>query len=699
MAQVSKVKLGFKQSMHMLLPYIKKRIFEQVSSVALIVVYLILFQMLILGLSLANAGVIALGLGLVVLGLAFFMEGLLIGLMPLGEILGLQLPQKTKLPFILAFAFVLGLGATFAEPAIGVLKLAGASVKAWEAPLLYYLLNLGSGMLVISVGVGVGIAVLFGMLRFMYGWSLKPFIFVLIPLLSVITILSAFNANMLSISGLAWDTGGVTTGPVTVPLVLALGIGISRMSSKSDGGGGGFGVVTLASAFPILTVMALGFFLNFNMPAPQAEASFFARTQQSSIQQLFGDEAATERYVLQVAGPEGIAAWYGKPEVFEARIQALASSDKDRLASFGTESAFHTWMATRCPQDLLSRLVQAGLYTDPGSANASVPANAPGSAFDVLFRNFLGALQAIIPLSGLLLVVLLFIVREKLPKPDEVNLGIVLAVIGMALFSIGIELGLSNIGNQVGGNLPALYQPIYSTSEKKVFRNFDQDQIQTSINPAGGTESFFWVKEGKTYQAIPFESQAYDQTNRTYTWIPALGPLYGGGTFSPGVFILLIFAFFMGYAATMAEPALNALGMTVEDITVGTFKKKLLMQAVAIGVGIGIAVGVSKILYDIPIIWLLAPPYALLMFMTAMSSEDYVNIAWDSAGVTTGPVTVPLVLAMGLGIGTQMGIVEGFGILAAASVFPILSVLTVGLLVSFRRKKNLAALNGKGGAA
>ena len=77
------------------------------------------------------------------------------------------------------------------------------------------------------------------------------------------------------------------------------------------------------------------------------------------------------------------------------------------------------------------------------------------------------------------------------------------------------------------------------------------------------------------------------------------------------------------------------------------------------------------------------------MVLTVISSEDFVNIGWDSAGVTTGPVTVPLVLAMGLGLGSQVGSIEGFGILSLASVCPILSVLLVGLYVTGRRKAEL----------
>jgi hypothetical protein len=117
------------------------------------------------------------------------------------------------------------------------------------------------------------------------------------------------------------------------------------------------------------------------------------------------------------------------------------------------------------------------------------------------------------------------------------------------------------------------------------------------------------------------------------------------------------------------------------------------MHTVATGVGVGIAVGAAKIIWDIPLIWLLVPPYLILLIITKFSSEEFVNIGWDSAGVTTGPVTVPLVLAMGLGIGTQVGVVEGFGILSLASVYPILGVLLVGLYTIRKSKKLLLSNN------
>ena len=170
-----------------------------------------------------------------------------------------------------------------------------------------------------------------------------------------------------------------------------------------------------------------------------------------------------------------------------------------------------------------------------------------------------------------------------------------------------------------------------------------------------------------------------------------------------GLFIALAFAWLLGFGATLAEPALNALGLTVENLTNGSFKKRTLMYAVSLGVACGIALGVGKIIFDVPIAFLLVPGYIIAVVLTFLSNEEYVNIAWDSAGVTTGPVTVPLVLAMGLGFGNAMGAIEGFGILSMASIGPIIAVLSTGLYIRWkinrRRAGSTATLEDYEGAS
>jgi hypothetical protein len=286
--------------------------------------------------------------------------------------------------------------------------------------------------------------------------------------------------------------------------------------------------------------------------------------------------------------------------------------------------------------------------------------------------------------------VLIVVLREKLPKPDETALGLALAIIGMGIFSIGIVFGLDKLGTQVGQKLPSSFTQIKLEDNKKTIANFDKSVVQTALDSDGNKNSFFYAQEGTEIKTIPFKEDDLNKTTGQLNYVPTRGPLFGEDGGLVGILVVLLFAFIMGYGATLAEPALNALGATVEELTVGTFKKSLLMQAVALGVGVGIALGVAKIIWNIPLIYMMGPPYVLLLIITKLSTEEFVNIGWDSAGVTTGPITVPLVLAMGLAVGQQVGVVEGFGILSMASVCPILSVLCVGLVVTKRREAVVA---------
>jgi len=224
------------------------------------------------------------------------------------------------------------------------------------------------------------------------------------------------------------------------------------------------------------------------------------------------------------------------------------------------------------------------------------------------------------------------VLREKIHNSGIITYGIALAVIGMIIFSLGLTYGLAKLGGQSGGFIPAAFSQVSSV-------------------------------EGS--------------------------PLY---FYSLGILIALFFAWALGFGATLAEPALNALGITVEQLTNGAFKKSTLMYAVSFGVGFGIAIGVAKIVFDIQIAYLLIAFYALAIVLTYLSSEEFVNIAWDSAGVTTGPVTVPLVLAMGLGFANSANAIEGFGILSMASIGPIIAVQATGLWINMkvgRKRKKL----------
>ncbi len=247
----------------MLKPYISTRFMEQLKAVMPLAIYMILFQILILRQFSADYWILTGGLFAVIVGLMFFMEGLKLGLMPFGAVIGSTLPRKLSLPLVLTITALLGIGVTFAEPAIGALKTAGQNVSVEQTPYLYALLNNWSEVLVLVVGISVGLAAVLGTLRFVYGWSLKPIIYMaLIPIL-VLTVFASVDPQLKHIIGLAWDCGAVTSGPVTVPLVLSLGIGIAAAAGKGDSELSGFGIVTLASLMPIIGVFLLGLYLSF----------------------------------------------------------------------------------------------------------------------------------------------------------------------------------------------------------------------------------------------------------------------------------------------------------------------------------------------------------------------------------------------------------------------------------------------------
>jgi len=525
----------------LLRPYVSVRFMDQFKAVAPLALYLALFQVLILRQLVADSWLITAGLFAVIAGLMFFMEGLKLGLMPFGELIGHTLPRKSPLPLVLFITLLLGIGVTFAEPAIGALQAAGQNVSPERAPYLWALLNQWAGALVLVIGASVGLAAVLGTLRFLYGWSLKPLIYAsLLPVLGL-TLVGANDPELAKVLGLAWDAGAVTTGPVTVPLVLSLGIGIAAAAGKGDSGLSGFGIVTLASIFPIVGVLILA----FHVAGTATPAEIIAAA-------------------AQAAGtPAGELAWYERSPGIEVIL----------------------------------------------------------------------GIRAILPLVLFLFIILKLVLKERLPRRQEVFLGIGLTVIGMCLFNLGLTYGLSRLGGSAGSLIPAAFMEI-----------------------PGATGS----------------------------------PLY---LYAVGLTLALVFAWVLGFGATIAEPALNALGVTAEQLTNGFFKKRTLILAVSVGVACGIAAGVTKLIFALPLVWLIVPPYLLAALLTAVSSEEFVNVAWDSAGVTTGPITVPLVLAMGLGFGNATQAVEGFGILCLASIGPIISVLLTGLWARMKARMEERAVN------
>ncbi len=290
----TKLKLRPIESYRLIKPYVSIRFIDQARAVVPLAIYLVLFQLLILRQGVEGSWVISTGLLSVIVGLMLFMEGLKLGLMPLGEALGSGLPVRSPLAVVLIVAFLLGVGVTFAEPAIGALKQAGQIVDIERAPYLYALLNQWAEVLVLVVGVGVGMAAVLGTIRFLFGWSLKPFIYLTLAPTLLLTLYMAGDAQLSKTLALAWDCGAVTTGPVTVPLVLSLGIGIASAAGKGDSSLSGFGIVTLASLFPIIGVEILTLYLATNFTPDEIIATANAASGAAETLSWYAVTPATE---------------------------------------------------------------------------------------------------------------------------------------------------------------------------------------------------------------------------------------------------------------------------------------------------------------------------------------------------------------------------------------------------------------------
>jgi len=151
------------------------------------------------------------------------------------------------------------------------------------------------------------------------------------------------------------------------------------------------------------------------------------------------------------------------------------------------------------------------------------------------------------------------------------------------------------------------------------------------------------------------------------------------------IWLLLIFAAAIGYTTTIAEPALIAIAQKAEIITVGKLTSFGIRNVVALGVAVGIATGTLRIVLGHPIHYYIISGYAVVMAITVFAPREIVGLAYDSGGVTTSTITVPLVTALGVGLANSIGgrnpLVDGFGLIAFASLTPMITVMGYGLIV------------------
>lgn len=228
---------------------------ESVRDLLPIIAVIAFFQLLILRQPIPDLGGLLIGTLLVVIGLTLFIHGLKVGLFPIGESMAHDFARKGSLFWLLAFAFSLGFGTTVAEPALIAVADEAAKVaatggmidKSEEAMQSY------ADGLRLTVALSVGFAIVIGVLRIIKGWPIQ---YVIVGGYIGVVIMTFFAPP--EIIGIAYDSGGVTTSTITVPLVTALGVGLASSIQGRNPLTDGFGLIAFASLTPMIFVMGYG---------------------------------------------------------------------------------------------------------------------------------------------------------------------------------------------------------------------------------------------------------------------------------------------------------------------------------------------------------------------------------------------------------------------------------------------------------
>jgi hypothetical protein len=249
--------------------------------------------------------------------------------------------------------------------------------------------------------------------------------------------------------------------------------------------------------------------------------------------------------------------------------------------------------------------------------------------------HFLQTLQAtcgdIMPILVILVFFQVVIIRKPIPHPKKTLIGFVYVILGIAFFLEGLEMALFPIGELMAQQLT------------------HPDFLGIAENQVLGWRDYYWV---------------------------------------------YLFAASIGFATTLAEPSLIAVAIKAEAISGGAIRAFPLRIAVSIGVAFGIALGTFRIVTGTELYFYIIVGYSIVIIQTAFAPKLMIGLAYDSGGVTTSTVTVPLVTALGLGLATTVPgrnpLLDGFGLIAFASLFPIIAVLAYAQISQWRGRKQLS---------
>lgn len=250
---------------------------------------------------------------------------------------------------------------------------------------------------------------------------------------------------------------------------------------------------------------------------------------------------------------------------------------------------------------------------------------------DAFVDVLLNTMRDVLPIAVIIFGFQLFVIRRTIPHLKQVLAGFVYVILGLALFLLGLEQALFPVGKLMAEQL---------TDPRFIFDGL--------------------------YQA----GDALDWHH--YKWV-------------------YLFAAAIGFSTTIAEPALIAVAMKAQQVSGGAISVWGLRIAVAIGVAVGIALGTYRIVTGTPLHYYIIAGYMLVIAQTFYAPRMIIALAYDSGGVTTSTVTVPLVTALGLGLASTVpgrsALIDGFGLIAFASLFPMITVMGYAQLSEWRYRR------------
>jgi len=232
------------QIKHYLNEYIRVYFIEIIKTIGPIILVVLILHFSIVRLPSELLWRFLLGAFMVVIGLNLFLKGIQISLLPIGEMIGSSLPKKSSVPLLLLIGFIVGFSITIAEPDVRILASQIDLVSDGQ---------INKNVLIAFIGIGIGLFLLLSLVRIL---KKIPLIYFLFGGYLLILILSFFTPSRFI--PISFDSGGVTTGPVTVPFIMSLGIGFVSVLGGKSKLSEGFGLIGIASIGPVITVMILG---------------------------------------------------------------------------------------------------------------------------------------------------------------------------------------------------------------------------------------------------------------------------------------------------------------------------------------------------------------------------------------------------------------------------------------------------------